>query len=279
MKESTIIGISRGSEFSPNHIDNDAAIFNRVAEELRQMGHCVETYIEATFAASRIEARTVFHMARSTEALQRLRELEQNGARVINSAVGIANCIRKPMTERLIAAGIPHPASLIVRTDAPFPATTFPCWLKRADSHAMVKEDVSFAANHKEAEAILADFRARGIAEAVVNEHLQGDLVKFYGVADSDFFHWFYPDTATHSKFGLEKINGAAKGIPFEAAELKAIADKAAEVLGVAVYGGDAVVQDSCVRLIDFNDWPSFARCREEAAKAIAAHIHKCTIQ
>ncbi len=279
MKESTIIGISRGSEFSPNHIDNDAAIFNRVAEELQGMGHRVETCTEAAFAANAIEGRTLFHMARSSEALQRLEELEQKGARVTNSAFGIANCIRKPMTERLIAAGIPHPASLIVPTDAPFPATSFPCWLKRADSHALVKEDVAFAANHEEAEAILADFRQRGIAEAVVNEHLQGDLVKFYGVQGSDFFHWFHPDPCTHSKFGLEKINGAAKGIPFEAATLKAIADQAAKVLGVAVYGGDAVVQDGCVKIIDFNDWPSFARCREEAAKAIAAYIHKHTAQ
>jgi hypothetical protein len=25
--------------------------------------------------------------------------------------------------------------------------------------------------------------------------------------------------------------------------------------------------------LIDVNDWPSFARCRDEAAEAIAAHV------
>lgn len=276
MNKNEIIGVSRGNEFSPNHIDNDAAIFNRVAEELRQMGHRVETYTEAAFAENGIEARIVFHMARSSEALQRLEELERKGAMVTNSAFGIANCIRKPMTERLIAAGVPHPASLIVPTDAPFAGTAFPCWLKRADSHALVKEDVAFAANLEEAEAILADFRQRGIAEAVVNEHLQGDLVKFYGVAGSDFFYWFHPDPCSHSKFGLEKINGVAKGIPFDADALKACADKAAEVLGVAVYGGDAVVQDgSSVKIIDFNDWPSFARCREEAGKAIAAHIHR----
>ena len=30
----SIIGVSRGNEYSPNHVDNDAAIFNKVVEEL-----------------------------------------------------------------------------------------------------------------------------------------------------------------------------------------------------------------------------------------------------
>lgn len=34
MDEFSIIGISRGNEYSPNHVDNDAAIFNKVADEL-----------------------------------------------------------------------------------------------------------------------------------------------------------------------------------------------------------------------------------------------------
>ena len=39
-------------------------------------------------------------------------------------------------------------------------------------------------------------------------------------------------------------------------------------MLDVPVYGGDCVVSSSGeIRIIDFNDWPSFARCREEAGK------------
>ena len=34
----SIIGVSRGNEYSPNHVDNDAAIFNKVTEELRRGG-------------------------------------------------------------------------------------------------------------------------------------------------------------------------------------------------------------------------------------------------
>ena len=43
----------------------------------------------------------------------------------------------------------------------------------------MVKEDVVYVECKEEAECVLADFRKRGIPEAVVNEHLVGDLVKF----------------------------------------------------------------------------------------------------
>ena len=46
MQEIKIIGISRGSEYSPNHVDNDAAIFNKVVEVLREWGCQVKTYTE-----------------------------------------------------------------------------------------------------------------------------------------------------------------------------------------------------------------------------------------
>ena len=45
----SIIGVSRGNEYSPNHVDNDAAIFNKVVEELGQLGCEVEVYAEKDF--------------------------------------------------------------------------------------------------------------------------------------------------------------------------------------------------------------------------------------
>ena len=60
-----------------------------------------------------------------------------------------------------------------------------------------------------EAEKLLNDFWQRGVESVVVNEHLKGDLIKFYGVEGTDFFYWFYPSKRGHrSKFGLEVING-----------------------------------------------------------------------
>ena len=114
----------------------------------------------------------------------------------------------------------------------------------------------------------------RGIERVVINEHLKGDLVKFYGVAGTDFFYWFYPQEGNHSKFGLEEINGAPSGIPFSEEGLHQLCSDAAKVLDVTVYGGDCIVApDGTIRIIDFNDWPSFAPCRQEAAKEIGGII------
>ena len=63
-------------------------------------------------------------------------------------------------------------------------------------------------------------------------------------------------------------------GYDFDIESLKKWSDEAAKVLGITVYGGDCVISaDGSFKFIDFNDWPSFSRCREEAGKAIAESI------
>ena len=111
MDEFSIIGISRGNEYSPNHVDNDAAIFNKVADELRLLGCKVELYAEKEFVACGAKADVIFDMARDRATIARLKSLEDEGALVVNSAYGIDNCVRRPMTELLIQHGVPHPRS------------------------------------------------------------------------------------------------------------------------------------------------------------------------
>ena len=271
-----IIAISRGTRYSPNHISNDAAIFNRVVECLLQAGHEVCACDEEAFlqSYSGVSPVLVVTMARDTRTLERLMEWESQGIVIVNSPRGVLNCVRQPMTELLLKHGIPHPQSWILPTDAPLPEEIiFPCWIKRGDSHALVKEDVCYASTRDEAMHVVAEMKNRDIPSVIVNKHLEGDLVKFYGVQGDTFFHWFYPSSLSHSKFGLETINGEAKQIPFSPHQLKQCADEAARVLQVPVYGGDAVVSpDGSICIIDFNDWPSFAPCRDEAAKAIARY-------
>ena len=78
-----------------------------------------------------------------------------------------------------------------------------------------------------------------------------------------------------HSKFGHEQINGKAVGIPFSIDEMQSICKKASEVLNVHVFGGDCIISsEGDIQIIDFNDWPSFAPCRDVASQHIARCVH-----
>ena len=242
MSKLTLAGIRRGNQFSPNHIGNDAAIFALTAQHLRKLGCDVNEYIESDLLLQDPKEKGIFNMVRDWKSIHKLQELEDKNYFVVNSGYEKAGF--------------------------------FNCWIKRGDFHAIHREDVTYVRNPEEARSILKEYAIRGIPSAVINEHLVGDLVKFYGVAGTDFFYWFYPSNMHHSKFGLEVINGTAKGIPFDEAQLRLLCHKAAEVLNIHIYGGDCIVsEDGVMRIIDFNDWPSFAPCREEAAPNIARRI------
>lgn len=272
-----IAGIKRRKEFSPNHIDNDAAIFNHTVAELRILGFEVNEYEEDNFVQNYSGEKLIVHMARHSRTIKKLKALEQSGCRIVNSTMGIGNCARERMTHLLLTAGVPHPESLIVTTGQSISETGLPfhkLWIKRGDAHAVCADDVCFVENREQLDVRLADFSSRNIKSAVINQHLEGDLVKFYGVTGSAFFHWFYPNTQNHSKFGQEQINGIPKGILFSEKQLFEISQQAAQTLQLDIWGGDAIVSpDGTIRLIDFNDFPSFKPCREEAAKAIAWRV------
>ncbi len=280
MAEITIAGIMRAGAYSPNHIGNDAAIFNAVAENLRKRGCIVNIYSEDQFIAGNVTENIIVNMCREQKSIALLQKMEDEGRLVINSGYGIENCTRERMTRILIGSNIPYPESLMVNTnegvkEALEKAGFTQCWIKRGDFHAMHKEDVSFVRHPQEAQELLQEYFLRGINRAVINKHLEGDLVKFYGVQGSPFFFWFYPFDLGHSKYGHEAINGKSQGIKFDLEQMKQICQSASEVLDVKVYGGDCIVSpEGDIRIIDFNDWPSFAPCRDEAAP----HIAKCIL-
>ncbi|MBO7382246.1 MAG: hypothetical protein J6Y87_09395 [Muribaculaceae bacterium] len=281
MADIKIAGIMRAGAYSPNHIGNDAAIFNAAAEQLRKRGCEVNVYSEDQLNSGYVKEKNIMCMCREQRSIQLLQEMEDNGALVINSAYGIENCTRERMTRILLGSGIPYPESLIVNTnevvkDQLDQGGYTRCWIKRGDFHAMHKEDVSYVRHAQEAQEVLQEYFLRGINRAVINRHLEGDLIKFYGVQDSDFFFWFYPFDSGHSKYGHEAINGHSRGLEFNKDELRDICQRASEVLDVKIYGGDCIVGvDGSIAIIDFNDWPSFAPCRIEAAPYIAKSIIK----
>lgn len=278
MSETKIAGILRASAYSPNHIGNDAAILNAVAEQLRKRGCEVKIYSEEQFLAGATDEDIIINMCREPRSISLLQKLEDNGKIVINSGYGIENCVRERMTRILVGSGIPHPESIIVNTDeevktALSKAGISQCWIKRGDRHAMHKEDVTYVRHAVEAQEVLQEYFLRGIGRAVINRHIPGQLVKFYGVRNQPFFYIFYPlqDMAglSHNLLALKP----AKMIAREKEILK-MCMTAAEELGVDIFGGECIIDpDNVIRIIDFNDWSSFAPCRSEAAPHIAKSI------
>ena len=146
-------------------------------------------------------------------------------------------------------------------------------WLKRGDMSAQSKADIVYCKDRAALANQQASFVIRGVTNWIVQAHIPGDLVKFYGVRGG-FFRYYYPNDDGISKFGDEKLNGEAHHYDFDVDALQAIAERVSMLTGVEVYGGDAIVTASgTFYIIDFNDWPSFSRCRNEASEAIIHYI------
>lgn len=277
MSDYNIAGILRAGAYSPNHIGNDASIFHAVADQLRKRGCKVEIFNEEQFHNTDIQQPIIVNMCRETRSFKKLQELEKEGKIVINSGHGIENCTRERMARLLMGNGIPYPESLIVNTnEAVRPMLKKmgidACWIKKADEHSRHKEDVSFCRHAEEAQELLQEFCYRGIKRAVINKHLDGDLIKFYGIKGDPYFYWFYP-LSSSQKSGEEELKDH---IAFDPQELWETAQKAAEVMEVDIFGGDCIVTpDGHFTIIDFNDWPSFAPCRAAVAPRIAKAILK----
>lgn len=275
-----ILGISRSHRFSPGSEERDAAIFNAVRRELEQRGYSVSVMSEDDFlfevngaAEGLFNYCVVFSMARDVRVLKVLAEAEAAGVPVVNSPKHLQSQTRMAQTTLFQAAGIPVPRTIFLSQGYEMPVgVRFPSWLKRSDACAQTAGDVRFVENRSALVEALDDFRRRAVPEAILCEHEEGDLIKFYGVAGTSFFHYTYPTRpGSFSKFGCEAINGAPHDYVFSSALLKQYADRAAQLCGIPVYGGDCVVRaDGSFSFIDFNDWPSFSVCAAQAAVFIA---------
>ncbi|WP_290660170.1 hypothetical protein [Ignavibacterium sp.] len=260
-----IAGVRREQLYSPNHVGNDAMIFMKTVEHLTELGADVKIYEEQDLAKIEIKEQFVFSMAQGVEGTEILLQLEKQGKFIINSPQGSINSYRSNMVKILPEKGIPFPKSLIVSIDEKdkikfedFNARKI--WIKRGDVHAVHREDVTLVYSEDERKNIFREFEKRGITEVVLQEHLDGDVIKFYAIVGSPLFHWYYLNGVNHT--------------PFDKDKLVELAQNSAMALGLDVYGGDAVVaQDGSISIIDINDWPSFAPVRDEASEQIAKLI------
>jgi hypothetical protein len=197
-----------------------------------------------------------------------LAKAEAAGAILVNRPAAVAATYRDKMARALRNARVPFPRFRFLATDAAV-APAGPLWVKRGDVHNVEAGDVVFVAAGESARGVMRGMAARGIGQAMLQEHVAGDLIKFYGIGDRFgslaepfWFRWFY-----HRDQELHRY-------PFEALALKSIARRAAAALGLEVFGGDAIATaDGGLFVIDINAWPSFARFRDEGGQEIAAHL------
>ncbi len=95
MNKNTLLGVKRGSIFSPNHIGNDEAIFNLTITELEKLGYTITVCSEDEFLKmTDVNQECIFTMAREKDVVAKLQVLELSGKTIINSGFGIENCFR-----------------------------------------------------------------------------------------------------------------------------------------------------------------------------------------
>jgi len=263
-------GILRERQHSPGRETDDAEILRLTGKHLEGRGFQVLLKSpDEVIGTTDARPLGVFLMCERPEILHHLRSMETAGVPHVNSPLAVFNTYRERMLTLVTEADVPFIESRILTTAAPpHDLASLPVWVKRPDVHNTQDGDVVFAETAGAVQEALDAFVRRGIARAVIQPHVRGDLVKFYGVgagggADGTppWFRWFY-----------HKDQRVA-GHRFEQATFGRAVRRAATALGLEVYGGDAIVTPDRVVLLDINAWPSFALYRDEAAARIAAHL------
>ena len=260
-----LLGLYRERQYSPGrHLSNDVLLLDQIAHRLRERDFAVDLLTLDEAENRRMDAAIIFSMCQGKSSLENLADWERQGIKIINSPRAALNTYRDRLPALMVKAGVSFPQTRLVgtkeRADLGSLDLNGGIWLKRGDVHASVTADVQWVDSVARLDAGMADFAKRGIAVAALQTHRPGDEIKFYGVADGGFFHWFY--------------SGEARKYPFNFVALENLSHRAATAAGLYIFGGDVIVSPSGeLTLIDLNDWPSFAPCRERASYAIADFI------
>jgi hypothetical protein len=261
-----LTGIFRDRHYSPfQHAENDASILQLTGRELEKRGCRVRFLSEGEVDREALDSPVVFSMCQGEQANNVLENLEADGRLIINSPIAVQNCYRVRLVQSAGADCELLAPTVLIPTlgEAALPwrfeeGESF--WVKRGDVHATQRGDVVKICSPEELSAVLEDFAVRGIEQAAVQRHIEGEVVKFYGVVGTTFFRYY--------KEGNFKVCPVAFGGARPAIE------SLVQRMKLEIYGGDAVITPSGrIYVIDINDWPSFAPFRAEAAVAIGGHI------
>jgi len=262
-------GIFRERAHSPGREGDDGEILRLTAKHLEAVGFQVSLKSpEEVMGPVDGRPRCVFLMCEGLAVLRQLEAWRASGVRQVNSPSAVLNTYRERMIGQFQEANVPFIESRVVSTTSR-PDGSLPVWVKRADVHNTQDGDVAFAATGEAVQSALAGLAARGIPRAVLQPHIEGDLIKFYGIGPGGGPHrepaWF--------RCFYHKDQRVA-GHPFDPRRLARLVRQAAGALGLEVYGGDAIATPAGdLVLLDLNAWPSFALYRDEAAATIAGYL------
>ena len=262
---SRLLLIRRARRFSTADADTDAAVLERIAHSAQCPLPCDmidEDEVSEKHLPHTLSSFThVLSMARGDGCLTVSAQWQAQGVNVINAPEAVKNCQRGKLNALLLVEGMIPPCH----------TAKHGFWVKPADGRGLHAGGAIYCRSMTEAMAMQRHFVDKGMDDTVVTAHIEGEIVKFYGVTDMpcrvsgadeshpiDFFHTYTADKQARSL--PSRLHGT----------LQSTAMRLAHRLSLSVFGGDAVIQDNGqVAIIDINDWPSFSPCVAEAAVAI----------
>lgn len=272
--------IARHPHYSPNSEARDEVLFRSLVMAFALKGISVSTFDEANFEQCPPQcdkSSLILSMARSEAALHALSAAEESGVPVLNSPRALQKAQRTDFQQWFAESG--HAAKhwhISTLTPDIKARLSFPLWWKRNNTATTSANDVQFVEHLAQLEAILSEHANE---DALLMEHIDGQLIKFYGVEGTNFFHAEPHTPKGFSKFGHEQHNhhkDLALSSPMWKQTLRAMhtaATQVAQQSGFSIYGGDAILrEDGTFVFIDFNDFPSFSACLPEASEAIVQH-------
>jgi glutathione synthase/RimK-type ligase-like ATP-grasp enzyme len=252
--------LGREPSFSPGRVADDQAILAMVADALRERNELpvVGDDDEPPDAALLDQVDVVLSMRRDLKTLRWLETIELSSARVINRPKAVRRCRRLRMLGRLQQHGLPVAPFQLIGTggimELAFGWPTGGVWIKRSDMHCLHQGlDVVHIGGAHALPSALEAFRSRNLDEAIIQAHSPGRTVKCYAVRS--------------------QLVGCFPQVHLLQPLITDVVAQIGTVFGLDVFGVDLVVgADTDVSIVDVNDWPSFAPCREAAAEMIAAH-------
>ncbi|MDE2237669.1 MAG: hypothetical protein KGK30_07250, partial [Elusimicrobia bacterium] len=180
------LGIFREPQNSPQREPDDALILKAVMENLELQR--VEVSLLAAGQSDSADLAGYDMIVPMCETYPRLMRLDAlarpGGPLIVNPASAVLNCYRTRMIALFDKTPeLRYPETFVRPTSRALELAVFTeggAWIKRGDVHNTCARDVVFARGRREAAEVLSDFERREITEVVVQEHVEGDLIKFY---------------------------------------------------------------------------------------------------